>query len=158
MIDRLTRFNMEYDQAVVIPASVSINLPFNILTPDIETNSESTFTVNDTRKDLIEQIYLKQLTLTITSPSSADFSFLKSLSINISAEGLQEIKVGYKENIPDNIGNFLTLDLVDADLQDYIKKDSFTLKLTTVTDQLLVNDYQINVHAVFYVDAKILGQ
>jgi hypothetical protein len=52
-IDELTQFDMEFNETTVIPSTIGINLPFNIFTPDIETNSESTFEVNDTRKDLI---------------------------------------------------------------------------------------------------------
>ena len=157
-IDNLTQFEMDYDQTVVIPANIPIDLPYNVLTPDIETDSETSFSINNTRKDLIEKIYLTELSLTITSPSSADFSFLESIEIYISADGLQEVKVAYKDPVPANDGTVLNMDLIDIDIKDYIKKDSFTLKLKTVTDELLSSDHQINVHSVFFIDAKILGQ
>ena len=60
-------------------------LPFDVLTPDIETNSDSEFEVNDTRKDLIEEIKLTELKFKIISPDDTDFSFFESLEVYISA-------------------------------------------------------------------------
>jgi len=50
------------------------------------------------------------------------------------------------------------LDLTGADLKEYIKADKFTLRLNTITDEVMNQDYHINIHSVFYVDAKVLGQ
>lgn len=157
-IDKLTKFNMEFNETVVIPASTGINLPFNILTPNVETNSESTFAVNNTRKDLINEIRLTKLDLRITAPSNGTFSFVKSLSIFLSADGLSETKIAWIENVSSNVGNVLNLDVSGADLKEYIKKDKFTLRLNTVTDELITSDYQINVHAIYQVDAKLISK
>ena len=156
-VDKFTQFNMEYDETFVIPSSTGVNLPVDIFTPDIETNSESTFAVNDTRKDLVEEIKLTSLNLSIASPADADFSFLKSISIFISAEGLEETRIAWKENISDNIGSTLNLDVTNDDLKAYIKKDNFTLRLNTVTDELISSDHEIDMHSVFFVDAEIMG-
>lgn len=154
--NKFTTFNMEFNETVVIPASTGINLPFNILTPNVETNSESTFAANNTKKDFVEEIRLTKLDLRITSPSNGNFSFVKSLSIFLSADGLSETKIAWIENIPSNIGNFLYLDVSGANLKEYIKKDKFTLRLNAVTDEFITSDYQINVHSVFFVDAKLI--
>jgi hypothetical protein len=157
-IDELTQFDIKYDESLVIPASTGISLPFNLFTPDVKSNSESTFTVNDTRKDLIEEIVLKELNLTLTSPSNGDFGFLKSIDIFISAEGLSEVKIAWKEDIPSNIDKFLELDLTNIDLKEYIKKDEFSLRVNTVTDEVLTSDHHLDIHSSFFVDAKVLGQ
>ncbi len=156
-IDKLTQFNMEYNETVVVPSSTGISLPFNILSPDIETNSESTFAVNDTRKDLIETILLTQLDLTLTSPSNEDFSFLESVEIFISADGLNESRIAWKDEIQSNTENTLNLVVGNEDLKEYIKKDNFVLRLKTVTDEVITSDHHIEVHSVFFVDAKVLG-
>ncbi|OFZ66389.1 MAG: hypothetical protein A3D92_24170 [Bacteroidetes bacterium RIFCSPHIGHO2_02_FULL_44_7] len=156
-VDKLTQFEMEFDETLVIPASSGINLPFNVVSPDIETNSESTFEVNDTRKDLIEQIKLRTLNLVVTSPSNSDFSFLKAIHIYISADGLSEIEIASKENVAENT-TVLSLDVSDADLKEYIKADQFSLRLNTETDEVMTSDHHIALHSVFFVDAKILGQ
>jgi hypothetical protein len=158
LVDKLTHFNMDYNVSVVIPSSTGINLPFNLFTPDISSNSESTFAVNDTRKDLVEVIKLTKLDMTLTAPPSGNFGFLKSIEIFISAQGLPEEKIAWKYNIPSDVEKYLKLETTNTDLKEYIKKDEFTLRFGTVTDEFLTSDHKIDVHAVFFVDAKILGQ
>ena len=92
-IDKLTQFNMSFNQTVVIPSSTGISLPIDLITPDIETNAESTFEINDTRKDLIEEIRLTSLTLTLNAPGNADFSFLESIRVFMNAPDLPEVEI-----------------------------------------------------------------
>ena len=157
VIDELTHFNMEYNQSVVIPSTVGVELPFSVSTPAVESNSESTFAINDTRKDMIEEIVLKGLTLTLTEPADGDFSFLESISIYISAEGLEEIEIAWVDQIPSGYEQSIQLETSNADLQEYIKKDNFNLRLNTVTDEIITSDHHIDIHSVFFVDARILG-
>ncbi len=157
-IDAYTKFELEYNESVTIPSSTGINLPFNVLTPDTETNSEAVFEVNDTRKDLIELIQLTSLTLLHQSPANGNFKFLKSINIYLTAEGLSEIQVAWKENISDDIGKTLVLETTTNDLQEYIKKDKFGLRVKTVTDEAFSSDQKIDIESVFFVDAKVLGQ
>mgnify|MGYP000657176821 CR=1 FL=1 len=154
-LNKLTQFEMEYTETVVIPASTGINLPFNVLTPDIQSNSEADFEIHDTRKDLIEEIKLTAMQLKITSPTSGNFNFLKNIKIFIFAAGLGETQIAFKDSVPANI-NSLPLDITGADIQEYIKADKFSLRLNTETKELLASDYQIEVHSVFFVDAKLL--
>ncbi len=156
-IDKLTQFNMDYEETVTIPSTIGINLPFNLWTPNIKTNSEEVFQINDTHKDLIEEIILKELSLNVVSPQGGDFSFLEDIEVYISAEGLDEIKIAWKYDIPDDAGASITLETTGADLKEYIKLDEFKLKLTTVTDELILSDYDIKIKAKFFVDSKILG-
>lgn len=155
-IDKLTQFDMDYDSSVTVESTLGINVPFNIYTPDITTNSESTFESNNTHKDLIESISLKTMTMSISNPAGDDFSFLKSIEIYISADGLSDVKIAWKDDISDNTTE-LNLETSSTDLKDYVKKDSFKLKVTTTTDEVLTHDYTIDIHSVFFVDAKILG-
>lgn len=157
-LDKLTQFDMDYNEPLTIPSSSPLNLPFNIITPDVKSNSESTFAVNDTRKDLIKEIKLTILKISITSPENGNFNFLKSVSIFLNADGLPETKIAYKENIENNSEKLIQLSVVDTDLQEFIKKDNFTIKLSTVTDELIATDYKVNVYCLFHVNAKILGQ
>ena len=156
-LDELTKFDLEYSQRVTIPSSSGIDLPFDIFTPEMETDSESKFAVNDTRKDLIEEITLTELELIIISPDNADFSFLNSIEVFISAEGLEEIQIASLDEVPEDSGNKILLNTSDTDLKEYIKKDEFSLRLHTVTDELMSTDHELEVNSTFFVDAKILG-
>lgn len=156
-VDKFTKFNLEYNETVTIPASSVVDLPISIATPEMETNTESTFASNDTRKDKIEEIKLTQMTLSVLSPETGDFGFLKSVSVFIYAEGLDEIKIAWKDVVPEDAGNTLDLETSDTDLKEYIKKDSFKLKVNVVTDKATTSEHKINVYSKFFVDAKVLG-
>jgi hypothetical protein len=42
-------------------------------------------------------------------------------------------------------------------LEAYVKKDEIKLRVETVTDEILTQDYDIKIHSEFFIDAKILG-
>ena len=77
LFDKATEveFDMTFKSQVEVPPSSGLNLPFDLFTPEITTNSESTFGVNNTQKELVETVNLTSLNLTITSPSSQRFDF-----------------------------------------------------------------------------------
>ena len=156
-IDNLTKFTMDYDSSMTIPSSTGINFPFVLNTPQMETNSESEFESNNTHKDLIEDIRLRVLKLTLTSPENEDFSFLESINIFIVADGLEELEIAFNENVSATAGKVLELQTIDVDIKDYIKKDKFSLRVKAVTDEVIATDHNIDIHSEFFVDAKILG-
>lgn len=156
-LEKATEFNMKYNTAVTVPKSTLLDLPVTLATPDVETKAESEFAVNDTRKDLIEEIILTKLTLTITSPDGQRFSFLKSITVYIDADNLDEIEVARLDNIDNDIGRTISLDPTSQDLKEYIKKDKFSLRVETVTDELISKDVNIDIMSNFFVNAKILG-
>lgn len=156
-LSRLTQFDLTYDETVVVPSSMSMALPFDVATPDVETNSESQFSVNKTQTDLIEAISLKELKLTLKAPENGDFSFLEAVHVFIAADGLPEKEIAWKTKIPDTIGKELVLDVTQADVMEYIKQTKFSLRVSVTTDELLTVDHEIGIHAVLHVDAKVLG-
>ncbi|PNW26263.1 hypothetical protein [Formosa algae] len=156
-LDDFTKFDITYDESVTIPATVPIDIPFTISTPEIETNSESTFSINDTSEDLIEDITLSEFRLTLTSPSDEDFSFLETIEIYIAADGLEDTKLAWNTTPIENGTNVMYLETSDEDLKNYIFQDSFYLKIETGIDEVLTEDYDIDIKTVFAVDAKILG-
>lgn len=155
-IDKLTQFDMGYKMTVVIPSSTGLNLPFNFFTPDVQTDSEATFAIHSTSKELIEEVLLTKLTLTLTSPGNGNLGFIKSIDVFISAEGLPEEKISWKTS--SSAAKTIELDVTGKDLKEYIKKDEFKLRLSTVTNELLTSEHKIEVNANFFVDAKVLGQ
>ncbi|GAB5417345.1 MAG: hypothetical protein Crog4KO_29270 [Crocinitomicaceae bacterium] len=153
---KLTEFYVDYTSQVIVSSSVGQLVPFSVNTPEMETNSEFVFESNNTRKDNVEQINLEELRLTITSPNGETFSFLNSIEVFISSPNVTERKVAFKESIPSNIGTILVCDLVDVELQEYIKEDRFTLRLKTVTDETIPQDVYIDVYTNFFVKAKLI--
>ena len=157
-LDKLTQFEMTYKTQTTIKASVPINVPFDIITPPITTNSSKEFENNDTRSDLVEEIYLTSMTLSVVSPENGSLNFLKDIEIFISADGLPEKKIAWKYNIPENIGSTMELETANnEDLKEYIKKDKYSLRTKVTTDKILTQDYTIEITSKFWVNAKILG-
>lgn len=155
-LDNLTQFNLEYSSSVTIPPTTGLNLPLNLFTPEMETDSESEFAIHNTNKDLIEEINLTEMMMTITSPNNQRFDFLNEISVYINAEGLSELKIAEAKDIPENIENELNLNTLENDLSEYIKKDKFSLRVNTITDKLISQEIDINVFSNFFVDAQII--
>lgn len=156
-LSELTQFSMDYEETIVIPSSIGLNLPFNLATPKIKTNSEEIFEINNTGKNLIDEVVLDQLSLKVSKPENADFSFLRSIEIYMSAESQEEILIAWMYDIDNDIGNFITLETSMENLAPYIIQDEFNLRFSTVTDKIPLSDHQIDIKAGFFVDAKILG-
>ena len=156
-VDEFTQFNLTYKSEVTVSPATILNLPIDIFTPDMETNSEAEFAVNDTNKDLVEEILLERLDMKITSPDDQRFDFLGSISVFIEAEGLSEIKIAEITDIPDNVGAEISLTTVENNLAEYIKKDAFNLRVNIVSDKTVNREVKIEVDSEFFVDAKILG-
>jgi hypothetical protein len=154
--DELTHFNLEYNQTIVIP-SMGNDLPDDLEIPEIETDYETSLAGYQTNSDLIEEVILSESTLTITTPTDGDFSFLKSIAIYISANDMEEIKVAWQDTILES-GSSLDLECSDTDLTQYITKDSFNVRVNTIIQEFINEEYQIDLLNNFYVDAEILGQ
>ena len=156
-IDKLTHFYMDYTSNITVESTFFIDIPFDVWTPDIPTNSEETFQNNDTRTDLIEEITLTEMKMNITSPESQSFDFLKSIEIYISADGVEEKKIAWYDDIPQSGLLTISLETADDNLEEYIKKDEYKLRSRTVTRQLISVSTEIEISNTFFVDAKILG-
>jgi len=156
-VNKLVQFNLDYKTEITVPASAGVNLPFNLFTPNVETNSEASFKANDTRKDLVDEIMLTELKMTIKSPQDGDFSFLESAKVFITAADVEEKEIATTNSVPENIGSVLLLETLGADLAPYLKADRFTLKVRTITDELLSEDYKIEVYSKFHVIARLVN-
>lgn len=155
--EEFTHFVINYEQEAKIESTTGINLPFNLATPRMETNSEQTFENNDTKKEFIRTIYLDSLSLELFDPPNEDFSFLEEISIYIKAEGLDEVLIASKNPVPDQSSNLIKLDCTDKDLQEYIKADAFTLRLKAVTDEVLTRDHYFKIRSSYSVSAKLIN-
>ncbi len=156
-IDELTKFDLDYQSNFSIPPTTLVNIPIALDTPDITTGSESSFESNNTHKDLIESIKLKTMTITIETPEDGDFNFLKEIYIYINAEGLEEIEIANGIDLQNTNSNVLELNILDQELREYIKEDSFNLKVRTTTDETINETHNIVIDTKFRVDAEILG-
>lgn len=156
-ISELTKFDLKYNTGTTIQAGIGALIPFDVNTPDIQTQTQDEFEGHNTGRNLIESVKLKEIKLSVISPEGENFDFLKSIEVYISANGQQEIKAAWKNNLPDAGAKEISLDCPDTNLKNYLMSDKYKLRLKTTTGKVLNHDVQIKIANVFRVDAKVLG-
>ncbi len=158
IIDELTHFDVDYNYTFTLPSFGGINLDnLNIESKDLENDTESTFEINDTRKDLVERATLKKFNVTILEPIDAKFTFINKVEIFVETDALEEKLIAWKENIPADIGNYLELETTSSDLKKYLTSDAIRVRLKTTSSSPLMEDLLLDLRSTVEVDAKILG-
>lgn len=153
---KLGTFTMDYSTDIVIPSQTGINLPFNLYSPTITTNSKSRFESEGTSTKYVNTIFLTELKLSIKNPSSANFDFLDEIQIYISSPNQTEKLIAEKINIPNEQLKSFYCDLKNVDLKGFISDEFYDLRVRTVTDQINTQDITISVDQLYTVEAKIL--
>jgi len=156
-LNDLVNFKMSYTSEVTVPSSLGVNLPLDILTPPVSTDAESTFNSNNTNKKLVKEIYLENVDISVKAPEGRDLSFLSSLHVYINADGLDEKLLASAENVPDNVGNMLSLETSGENFKEYIIQDTYSLRVKAVTDKLISEDVELSVKSGFKVKAGLLN-
>ncbi len=140
-----------------IEGQFPVNLSFNIPIPKITSNNTQEFENNNTAPELIKEVNLEQLTLTILSPTDEDFSFLESMTISIKKDDNDtDPKVlAYIENINSTAK---TIDLVttDENLVEYLKEESYQLVTKATVKEYLTHDVDVQIDLKFKVKADVL--
>jgi hypothetical protein len=116
----------------------------------IDIAQASGFDSAQTAKDRIQSAHMKKLTLSVTAPPGGDLSFLTSIAVQISAQGLTSVQVAHLSPVPAAASADLVLDGVD--LAPYLKASSFTLTTTVSGNSPSKNttvqgDFTVNVDA-----------
>jgi len=146
---------MEYDTEIIIPSTFGQIIPLSLVTPTLTTNATYQFEVNNTKKEFIRSIKLNELVLDIVSPQGETFSFINKLDVYISSPNYSEKKVAFKYNVPSTVGGQIICDLSDIDLQEFIKDETFSLRIAVDTDETIPQDITVNIHMKFFVDARL---
>jgi hypothetical protein len=159
VIDKLTQFDIPYTTTFTIPATPlsGLGLPIDLATPPLRNDNEQKYKAYNTASNMLEEVSLKELELTILTPAGEDFSFLEEAEIFIKADGLPEIAIASKNPVPATTDGKLVFDVSGANLKEYIQAQEFTLRVSTVLDEVISADHEIEVRAIFAVDAKVLG-
>ncbi len=158
IIDELTHFDIDYNYIFTLPSLGGINLDnLDIKSNNVENDTESTFEINDTRKDLVERATLKKFNVTILEPTDAKFTFINKVEIFVETDALEEKLIAWKDNIPSDVGNYLELETTSSDLKKYLTSDAIRVRLRTTSSSPLTEDLLLDLKSTVEVDAKILG-
>ena len=76
-IDNLLTFYIEEEETITVESHFPIGALVPLTPVTVTTNSEETFKNNKTRAELVKDVTLNRLTLSITEPATENFDFLK---------------------------------------------------------------------------------
>ena len=152
VVDDLLTFSIDNQTNFKIESAFPVGSALTIVTPEVTTNSSSTFENNNTRADLVKDVKLSQLQVSITNPSGKNFSFLKSIVLFISTDGNDEIELAKLENI-NSSSNTLDLICTTAKLDKYVKASSYKIRTRAVIKETITEDITVNAVMKFRVTA-----
>lgn len=154
-IEDLLTFYIDEEETFTIES----DFPLGVLVPatpfTVTTNSEETFKNNKTRAELVKNVSLNRLELTITDPEGSNFDFLEQIELYISSEGEPETKIAYLEQVPEGATE-LKLESTNAKLDAYIKGDNYTIRTKAELRKPVSQDITIMADMRFKVTADPL--
>lgn len=152
VIDKLLTFTISNNTTIKIDSGFPLGTALSIVTPDITTNSSSEFENNKTRANLVKEVTLESLKLTITDPADKNFSFLKSVHLFISTDEDPEVELAYLDDI-NSTSNTIDLIPTGVKLDKYIKASSYKIRTEAVIKETVTQDISINADMKFKVTA-----
>ena len=152
-VDKLLTFTISDEYSFEIPSAIPVGLPLEVTTPDIPSSSSTEFKNNNTNANLVKDVKLSELKLTITDPANKTFSFLKSIHIYISTDGTDKVELAYLEDI-NSTTNTISLLTTDNKLDKYIKASTYKLHIKAVTKEALTTKVFVKSEMKFKVTAN----
>ena len=153
-IQDLLTFNINVENNFTVSSSGPLNIPFEILTPQVTTNSSQQFQNNNTDVNQVKDIKLKKVDLQIVSPAGKTFSFLESVHIYVSTNASDEIELAYLDNIS-STATSISLIPTSVSLDKYVKAPSYSLRTKIVTKQALTQNVEVKNLCQFQVTANL---
>lgn len=151
-VDDLLSFTISNETSIKIKSTSPLNLPTEIITPDVTTNSSAEFENNKTKASLVKDVKIRSLKISIADPSDKTFTFLKSIHLFISTTDSDEIELAYQDNI-NSSGNTIDLVCTDKKLDQYIKADKYKIRTQVTLKETLTKDVTIKADMKFRVTA-----
>lgn len=153
-IEDLLTFNINVENNFTVGATGPVSVPFDILTPEVTTNSSQQFQNNNSNVNKVKNIKLTNIDLQILSPSGKTFSFLESVHVYISTNASDEIELAYLDNVSTS-ATAISLIPTSASLDKYVKASSYTLRTKIVMKQALTQNVEIKNMCRFQVTANL---
>lgn len=153
VLDDLLTFTFSEQAKFSIPPTDIIGLLPAISTPEVVSSASKEFENNGSNISKVKTVKVKRMALTITAPSTQNFDFLNYIQIFISADGLADQLIASRNNIPNDLGQELELEMSNANIADYIKKEKYKLKIITKTEEKISQEVKITSDLTFLVTA-----
>lgn len=153
-LDELLTFEISESNNIKIPASGLINTP--VISPvPVTMSSQESFKNNNTSANLVKDVSLSKLTLTITDPAAENFDFLKSITIYIGTDESDKVPLASLDNVPTGVSS---IDLVSANtkLDKFIKASGYTLYTQVALRSNVAHELTVRADSKFRVTADPL--
>jgi hypothetical protein len=156
-VQQLLTFEITDTENVKIPATPLVGgLPVTLNLPVPVTNKASeTFSNQGTRADLVKDVSLTKLTLTIADPSTENFNFLKSIEITIGTDQTDIVPLASLADVPMGVQT-IELKSSGTKLDKYLKAPSYTLYTKATVRQATTHDITVKSESRFKVTADPL--
>ncbi len=154
-LDKLLTFYIEDTQSVKVSGAFPIGQVVPLTPVSVTTRSEEKFKNENTNANLVKDVKLDRLTLTISDPNSENFDFLQSISIYISTDQNDKILLASQDNVPMGV-NTIQLTPTTQKLDKYVKASSYTLSTEAKIRKPISRDITIRTDSRFKVTADPL--
>ncbi len=152
VVDKLLTFTVSDQYSLTIPKTFPLGIAVSVTTPDIPSSSSTEFENNKTNANLVKDVKLSELKLTITNPADKTFSFLKSIHVYIT-DGTDEVELAFLDDI-NSTSNSISLTTTNNKLDKYIKASTYKLRIEAVTKETLTTDVSVKSEMKFKVTAN----
>lgn len=153
-LDELLTFEISNSENIKIPASGLLNVPVIAPVP-VTMNSQESFENNNTNSNLVKDVMLKKLTLTIIDPSTENFNFLKSIRISIGTDQNDRVPLASLDTIPKGV-SVIELISNNSKLDKFVKASSYTLYTEVMLRSNVTNELTVRADSKFKVTADPL--
>jgi hypothetical protein len=130
-IDRLTNFYFDSSINISVDSAQYKSSTVDIWILVVNADYTSLYIENNSRIDLSETIVLDNLIFRVNSPQNQTLNFLQSAEIYIRTNELEEIKIAWIDNIPDDGLTEVEMETSEDNIQDYILNDQYILRFIT---------------------------
>ncbi len=143
----MTKINFVIDTT---SASGSISFANTSFTSDLEAKLKD----HNASLDDVQSISLTGATMTMINPAGQNFDIVDKAYAFLSAPGLTETRIAYKETVPKSVTQ-ISLDADQADLKEYLKKPVVSFRASGVTNGPNVQPDSIHVELTFKIKASV---
>lgn len=152
--NKLISFEVGYDDTFTVPANGLAGSTIEISTTPSSTDTQEESGQNGSAIS-ISEVKLSSLSLTIVSPDSANFNFVKDVEIFILGPNLPETRIAYHYDVPANNLTEIPFTCETTNLVDYFQKATYYFKVRATTDEELPQDIQVRVDSKMKIGAGL---
>ena len=153
--EELIQFVIPIEFNITIPAGPADSTITSIPSGDLETGIQDALGSRGSNSELVNQVFLTSMSVELVQPGAGSLDFLQNVSMHIGAPGVPIMKTAWKEPVPANTGNTMSMAVWDVDLKRHLTKDIIRFRTDLTTDEGIDSDHTLKISAHFRVNARV---